>query len=238
MSAISTELRIALVTAFLITVLYRLLAPNVIPASSSALGYGLGIIGFVFMLGAEVLHTWRKAQKGAVKLGKIKTWLQAHIIIGLVGPYLVLLHSAWGLNGVAGAAMLLTFLMVASGFLCNYIYPSLPRNVEGAELSLPEIEAQIAEANARLKAWESGHPSAAAASQRLTDLPEQVPGNDALSVLGRAFLRWSYQRQLHAELLQVQGVGGEQVRELEQLYLRGAGREGARSFRQAPPLLG
>ena len=220
MTAISIELRIALVAVFLITVLYRLLAQNGIPESSSALGYGLGIVGVVLMLGAEVLHTWRKAQKGASQLGKIKTWLQGHIIIGLLGPYLVLLHSAWGLNGVAGAAMLLAFLMVASGFLCNYIYPSLPRNVEGAELSLPEIEGQIAEANARLQAWESEHPAAAAVSQRLADLPERVPGDDALSVLGRAFLRWSYQRQLRTALQQLQTVGGEPVRELEQLYLR------------------
>ncbi len=124
MSSISDELRISLITGFVITLLYLIIARNGVPGSSSVLGYGLGILGFLLMLGAEVLYTWRKQHKGS-GVGKMRTWLQMHIILGLVGPYLVLLHSAWRLNGLAGIAMLLAFLMVASGFLLSYIYPAL-----------------------------------------------------------------------------------------------------------------
>lgn len=220
MSAISTELRIALVTAFLVTVIYLNIVQNGVPGSSSQLGHGLGIVGFTLMLGAEVLYSWRKMQKGA-RYGKIRTWLQGHIIIGLIGPYLVLLHSAWQLNGLAGTVMLLTILMVASGFLCNYIYPALPRNVDGAELTLPEIEAQIADANAKLQAWEAEHPTAVTTlGQRLATLTETLPGGDAMTVLGRTFLRWSYQRQLRLELQRLEQAGVKQARELGQLLNR------------------
>lgn len=220
MSAISTELRISLAIALLVTILYLLIVPYGIPGSSSPLGYGFGIVGFVLMLGAEVLYTWRKQQKGS-QFGKMRIWLQMHIVIGLIGPYLVLLHSAWRLNGLAGVAMLLTFLMVASGFLVSYIYPALPRNVEGAELSLPEIEAQIAEANNRLQTWEAEHPTAIAVlGQRLAALTEIVPGDDASAVLGRALLRWRYQWLLRQELQRLRNAGVAQADELGQLLNR------------------
>ena len=149
------------------------------------------------MLGAEVLYTWRKQMRGAGR-GKLRTWLQAHIFIGLVGPYLVLLHSAWRLNGLAGAVMLLTMAMVASGFLVSYIYPALPRTVEGAELTLPELaEPRSRPPHTELQVWMAANPVAVAAlGQRLEALTEPAPGGGALTVLGRALLRWDYQRQL------------------------------------------
>ena len=220
MSTINTELRISLAIALVITILYLFMAREGVPGSSSLIGHGLGILGFLLMLGAEVLHTWRKQQKEA-KWGKMKTWLQTHIVIGLVGPYLVLLHSAWRLNGVAGVVMLLTFLMVASGFLCYFIYPALPRNIEGAELSLPETEAQIAEVQTKLQVWETEHPAAVALlGQRLEILTETLPGNDVMSVLGRTFLRLSHERKVREELQKLQSAGITEAKELEQLLNR------------------
>lgn len=220
MSTISTELRIALGVALGVTVIYLFIAQDGVPGSSSPIGHVLSIFGFILMLGAEVLYSWRKLQKGT-GMGKLRIWLQMHIIIGLVGPYLVLLHSAWRLNGLAGLVMLLTFLMVGSGFLCYYIYPLLPRNVEGAELTIPEIQAQIAAANAKLQTWESEHPAAVAElGQRLELLTESIPSGDTKSVLGSVFLRWGYQRQLRQELQKLQSAGIGQAVELEQLLDR------------------
>ena len=220
LSTISDELRISLLAVTVVTVLYLLIAQLGVPGPSSPLGYGLGIVGFVLMLGAEVLYTWRKTQKGSA-MGKMRTWLQMHIIVGIIGPYLALLHSAWKLNGLAGVVMLLTFLMVASGFLVSYIYPALPRNVEGAELTLPEIEAQIAEANTRLQDWEEHHPAAVAAlGQRLAALKEITPGGDAKAVFRDTFLRWRYQVQLQQDLAQLRRAGVEQAGELGQLLNR------------------
>ena len=220
MFALSTELRISLGTVLVLTILYAAIAQNGVPGSSSLIGHGMGITGFLLMLGAEVLYTWRKQNRES-RLGRLRIWLQAHIFIGLIGPYLVLLHSAWQLNGLAGAVMLLTMLMVASGFLCSYIYPALPRNIEGAELSLPEIEAQIEESNAKLQEWAAEHPAAVAAlGERLAMLTEVAPGGDAMTVLGSAFLRWSYHQQLRRELHRLDNAGVELARDLEQLLDR------------------
>lgn len=220
MSVLSHELRTSLIIVFVITVFYLFVAAGGVPVTTSPFGYIFGITGFLLMLGAKVLYTWRKSQKTGVR-GKVSTWLQAHIIIGIVGPYMILLHSAWRLNGVAGIAMLLAFLMVASGFLLNYIYPALPRNVEGAELTLPEIEAQIKEANSSLHAWEAQHPEAIALlGERLDALNQPVPPGDERSVLGRGIERWKYMQQVRLELNQLKAAGVGQAGELGQLLDR------------------
>jgi hypothetical protein len=58
-------------------------------------------------------------------------WLQFHIFTGIVGPYLVLLHTSWKFNGLAGVLMLLTGITVLSGFVGRYIYTALPRTAAG-----------------------------------------------------------------------------------------------------------
>src|SRR5207302_3752695 len=85
-------------------------------------------------------------------LGRTRTWLQAHIFTGLVGSYLVLLHSAGKFNGLAGALSLLTVIMVASGFVGRYIYTAVPRTLDGAEVGARELEEQIAGADRQLRA--------------------------------------------------------------------------------------
>jgi hypothetical protein len=92
----------------------------------------------------------------------MSTWLQAHVFFGLVGPFMVLLHSAWRLHGLAGLLMLVTMLMVASGFLCRYVYTAVPRTVDGAELTLRDLEAQVTAAHSQVQEWRMGHPAAVA----------------------------------------------------------------------------
>jgi hypothetical protein len=97
-------------------------------------GHGIGIIGFFLMLMTETLYTLRKRSR-STRWGRMSTWLQFHIFTGLVGPYMVLLHSSWKFNGLAGMVLLLTVIIVASGFLGRYIYTSVPRNVDGIEIN-------------------------------------------------------------------------------------------------------
>ena len=92
-----------------ITIVYFLMLTltREIPAASSLYGHGMGILGFVLMLMTETLYTLRKRWKNA-RWGKMARWLEFHIFTGIVGPYLVLLHTSWKFNGLAGVVMLLT----------------------------------------------------------------------------------------------------------------------------------
>ena len=72
-----------------------------IPHSSDWIGHGIGILGFLLMVMTETLYSWRKRSRNA-RWGRMSGWLNFHIFTGIVGPYMVLLHSAWRFNGLAG----------------------------------------------------------------------------------------------------------------------------------------
>ena len=140
----SRELLFALVAVVFITIVYvmMLALTRGVPAASGVYGHGMGILGFVLMLMTEILYSLRKRWRN-YRWGKMARWLEFHIFTGIVGPYMVLLHSSWKFNGLAGIVMLLTGVIVASGFIGRYIYTAVPRSANGIELSLGEIEAQV-----------------------------------------------------------------------------------------------
>jgi hypothetical protein len=120
--------------------LVRVLGAN--SASSSLLGHGIGMVGFILMLMTETLYSLRKRSRLAL-WGRTASWLRFHIVTGLVGPYMVLLHTAWRYNGLAGLVMLMTVVVVVSGFIGRYIYTRVPRNADGLMLEAGELQAQI-----------------------------------------------------------------------------------------------
>jgi hypothetical protein len=133
-------LAIAIITAIYAYVVNRL---HAIPAAGSFFGHLIGILGFILMLLTETLYTLRKRSQRA-RWGSMEVWLQTHIFTGLVGPYMVLLHSSWKFNGLAGATTLLTVIIVISGFIGRYIYTRVPRSLTGVELTTPEAQGQAA----------------------------------------------------------------------------------------------
>jgi hypothetical protein len=119
-------LAIAAITA-LYLVAYR--QAGTFPRASGLIGHGIGVAGFVLMLMTETLYSIRKRVTDA-SWGRMSSWLRFHIFTGLVGPYMVLLHTAMVFTGLAGLAMLLTIVVVVSGVIGRYIYTSIPRTVD------------------------------------------------------------------------------------------------------------
>jgi len=103
-----------------------------VPAASEFFGHSIGIFGFVLMLSTETLYSLRKRERMA-RWGRMSAWLQFHIFTGIVGPFMVLLHTSWKFNGLAGVTTLLTAIIVISGFIGRYIYTRIPRTADGIE---------------------------------------------------------------------------------------------------------
>lgn len=145
MRAANRELWAAFLAILLITAAY--FAMSILlggtPQSSGFFGHSIGVLGFVLMLMTETLYSLRKRTRSA-RWGRMADWLNFHIFTGIVGPYMVLLHSAWKFNGLAGLVMLLTVIVVLSGFVGRYIYTAVPRSVDGAEIEAAQIERQVA----------------------------------------------------------------------------------------------
>jgi hypothetical protein len=140
------EFWLALLAATILTAMYALvvIATRQVPAAGSLFGHLIGVVGFLLMLVTETLYSFRKRSRRAF-WGPMSAWLQFHIFTGLVGPYMVLLHVSWKFNGLAGATMLLTILIVISGFVGRYLYTRIPRGLEGFDIASPEGSAQAAE---------------------------------------------------------------------------------------------
>ena len=128
-----------------------------IPPSREFIGHAFGIIGFLLMLMTEILYTLRKRSRYA-RWGRMSSWLQFHIFTGLIGPYLVLLHSSWKFNGLAGWVTLLTLVVVASGFVGRYIYTSVPRTADGVEMEADSITEEITRTQNEIEGWLSSRP--------------------------------------------------------------------------------
>lgn len=181
------ELALALLAVVAITVAYGAYVGAVgVPAAGALLGHSLGIVGFTMMLMTETLYSLRKRAIRRPR-GTMRSWLQFHIFTGIVGPYLVVLHSAWAFNGLAGALTVLTVVVVASGFIGRYIYTAVPRTADGMVIEARELQLLLDAARqdvAHAAPADGGPPGssrgAGPAARRLRELERQL-----------AALRWA-----------------------------------------------
>ncbi len=152
------ELWIAIAIMLIIAFVYAtvMYLTRSVPASGELFGHGLGITGFVLMLMTETLYSLRKRSRSA-RWGRMAQWLKFHIVTGLVGPFMVLLHTSWKFNGLAGVTTLFTIIIVISGFVGRYIYTRIPRTLDGAEIE-SSVSAETLKATRRLMGlWHAIH---------------------------------------------------------------------------------
>ena len=216
------ELWLALAANLVITLGY-LLVINVlqgVPAASGLFGHAIGILGFVLMLMTEILYSLRKRSRNA-RWGRMAGWLQFHIFTGLVGPYMVLLHTSWKFNGLAGLLTLFTLIIVASGFVGRYIYTAVPRTADGAEVAADELERGIQSAEAELRGWMEAQPETARLLAGLTTAGAGAAGNDRAGlVLERLFADWGYRWQWRQALRGLPLEARGQAARLESLQMQ------------------
>ena len=159
------ELWLAFFAVLGITVIYlfMIVMLNGIPNASGFFGHMIGVLGFILMLLTETLYTLRKRSRSA-RWGRMSEWLNFHIFTGIVGPYMVLLHTSWKFNGLAGITLLLTIIVVASGFIGRYIYTAVPRTADGVEVEATMIEGLIGDVEIRIAGLVKATPGVGALS--------------------------------------------------------------------------
>lgn len=120
-----------------------------------AVGHAFGAVGFLLMLATETLYSVRKRVRDRA-WGPMRRWLRLHIFTGILGPWLVLLHTSLELRGLAGAATVATGVVVASGFVGRYLYTRIPRTAAGDEA--PGIDPRaLLRARRLLALWHTVH---------------------------------------------------------------------------------
>ena len=105
----------------------------------SGVGYWLGIAGGSLML-LLLLYPLRKRIKGLRALGTVGFWFRSHMILGVVGPVLVLWHANFRLGSINSNVALVAMLVVAvSGVVGRYLYSKIHLGLYGRKAEVREI---------------------------------------------------------------------------------------------------
>jgi hypothetical protein len=178
-------------------------------ASSALVGHGYGVVGSAFMLFGVAMYSARRRIGALGKLGKLKNWLQVHIFLCTLGPYLILLHSTFRVGGLVAIAFWSMVLVVASGVFGRYLYVRIPKTIQGTFLSLEAIENRRSRALSALE--ERGSlDGAVLAKVFLQTVPERPTGPFSALLTG---LRWDLsrrnrEREIRALLREAEGSAG------------------------------
>jgi len=106
---------------------------------SGLIGHGLGIIGSLLIVIGVFSYMARKRYRFLARFGRIKYWLEFHIFLCVLGPIMILFHTAFKFGGIVSVSFWSMVVVVASGVVGRYIYLQIPRTIEGRELSLNEV---------------------------------------------------------------------------------------------------
>jgi hypothetical protein len=108
--------------------------------SSGIYGQGLGVLGTFLIFFGVTIYIARKRYNFMVKYLRLKYLLEFHIFLCVLGPILILFHTAFKFGGIVSIAFWSMVAVVLSGVLGRYIYIQIPRTIEGRELSLHEVK--------------------------------------------------------------------------------------------------
>jgi hypothetical protein len=113
-------------------------------AAVTGMGRWMGYIGAGMMIIAA-LYTLRLNLPGLRRVGNSKTWFDFHVVFGLAGPLLSLLHTDFHVFSWYWVTWLwwAVFLVVMSGLVGRYLYTAVPRLEAGAERDKKKLDEGI-----------------------------------------------------------------------------------------------
>jgi hypothetical protein len=205
---------------------YYLLDPAVRPehelhgllAPGAPGGVALGVLGTALML-AMLLYSVRKRFPRASWPGPLPDWLRFHIICGVMGPILIVIHGGFHLpRGLVAIGFWCMVLVGLSGLFGRYLYGLFPRGTAGRELDMARAREELAELRARLVGQTAGSrgEEIAAAVRLARRIDRPVRGLFDLVGLGREVRLRS--RRIHT-LLAASTLQPPQLGEVERLLV-------------------
>ncbi len=112
---------------------YRALRP------AGSLGVLYGIMGTVMMV-LMLVYSLRKRTRFFGRSSSLRPFLDFHIFLGVMGPLFIVLHTSFKVQGLVAVSFWSMMAVALSGFFGRYLYLQIPRNIQGNELTLQEID--------------------------------------------------------------------------------------------------
>ncbi len=107
--------------------------------AESGMGYALGIVGAGLMV-LLLLYPLRKRVAAMQRWGRLSGWFRTHMLLGILGPFCIILHSNFQLGSTNSTIALTSMLLVAgSGLFGRYLYGKFHYGLYGEEVRLKQI---------------------------------------------------------------------------------------------------
>ncbi len=151
--------------------LYETLRP------AGLIGHGYGIVGTALMV-TNLLYLARR-RLSFMQFGSMKAWLDMHVLTGLSGAALVLLHSALQLRtAIAGVTAASLGIVVLTGVVGRFLYAIAPRvDMEAFDEELDRLDALLPGASSDVRSALHLHPASSIAGDlTLTRNLLSIPG--------------------------------------------------------------
>ena len=117
--------------------------------AQDGLGYWFGITGASLMV-LLLLYPLRKRVKAMARWGPVRYWFRTHMIFGVLGPVLIILHSNFNLGSLnSRIALFCTIIVAASGIIGRYLYAKLHYGLYGRSATLMSLRHDINQMQSR-----------------------------------------------------------------------------------------
>ncbi len=171
-----------------------------------------------------LLYPLRKKVRFLHRLGSTRRWFRMHMILGLLGPLLVLYHCNFQLGSFNSRVALYCMLLVAvSGIVGRHFYAAIHRGLYGRKLTLGELQKELANSAEKSHGLATLMPKLVA---RLDHLCEELQGDKVTNSLGirrsikwlathrfvRLSLHWTARRELRLAAVRFEVVARDQKR--------------------------
>jgi hypothetical protein len=174
--------------------------------SGSDIGYWLGVAGGVAML-LLFLYPLRKHWRLAARWGRTRIWFAIHMLLGIAGPLLIVLHSTLHFGSLNATIAFASMTLVAiSGIVGRYLYSRIHHGLYGQRASLAEVRADAGLGSAEVHSKLAFAPVVEARLEQFAQRVEAI-GRDGLKRPWRFFLLgpavWLERRRCGRELARV-----------------------------------
>jgi len=167
---------------------------------SGSWGHGYGIVGSLMITAGVVMYSSRKRIRMFADVGKIKTYLEFHMFLCLVGPILVLYHTTFKFGGLVAVSFWSMAAVVLSGIFGRYVYVQIPRGIQGNELTMDELEKENGQIRSLLEKEFKLDPKLLEKIDDIASAPALASQMSTMHVL-RLFAYGSVTRRLRLERL-------------------------------------
>ncbi len=164
--------------------------------AENGLGYALGIVG-ASMMAAVLIYPLRKKIRALRFWGTTRQWFMSHMILGIIGPVLILYHCNFTVSSLnSKVALFCTLLVATSGIIGRYLYAQIHQGLYGEKLSLRTLVGDMQKSLSQITAYGPATEKFLEQINALSNSVLEPPKNvfrSALRPFSFAFkTRWAY----------------------------------------------